>query len=211
MAERESRPALCYFWHEGLLGILSISGLPWYRCLSNFKSHVLRNVAGTAMHAYLELDGASDIHVYQWEWVLKHENNVVHVADKWLLLLLFKFRLCTEIVSVYCHRAANSTLQQKWSILNTGICYFFSVHNSDPADISTILLFLLKEWYLGTQSKSLLTVFMVRYLSILVVGLIILNIVPMAWKKKCRYLNWIICLVITVEQSRNWASYIFYR
>lgn len=41
-----------------------------------------------------------------------------------------------------------------------------------------------------TESKSLLTVFMIRYLSILVVGLIILNIVPMAWKKKVE--TWIV-------------------
>lgn len=87
------------------------------------------------------------VHI-SWEQVVKHEDNLVHVVDRWLFLLLFKFRLCTEIVPVFhfsCYRAVNSTLQTELSMLNIEIYYFYSIHNSDPSDASPILSFLFKK------------------------------------------------------------------
>lgn len=65
--------------------------------------------------------------------------------------------------------------------------------------------YLLFKRYLGTKSKSRFRMLMIKYLSILVS-------VWIFWlgHKKYRYLNSILCLVITVEQSRNWSSYVFY-
>lgn len=89
-------------------------------------------------------------------------------------------------------------------------CFFFPF-NPDPSDASTVFSLLFKKCYLGTEWEFT-QICMIRYLTILVseVRLIILSVVPMLWQK-CGHLHSIICLVITVEQRRNWTGCFFYR